>query len=219
MTANHHPSEAWLMDYALGNVPEAFETILMAHVGSCEVCRANVEAAEQFGGEVVAATRAVSDAVSIPLPEIDAAADSAPVMYEPISRAVDAGTNGGFDFFVRTYLNCSSESLRWRRLSSGLAICRLREEGNVKMWLLKARPGTVLPQHTHQGSELTLVLKGAYFCGEALFKAGDIEDADEATRHQPMVTGTEDCICLAVTEGSLQFKSPIAKLAQKFVGI
>jgi putative transcriptional regulator len=217
MSVNHHPSEAWLMDYALGNLPDAFETILTAHVGTCPSCRSDVALAERLGGEILArgnqthaAPRPVDPDM---LPEVDSFADDLP------SRAVDVGANGGFDFFVRTYLKCSSDSLRWRRLGGGLQICRLTEEDNIKMWLLKARPGKVLPQHTHEGSELTLVLKGAYFCGEDLFKAGDIEDADETTYHQPMVTGNDECICLAATEGSLKFDSLVARLAQKFVGI
>ena len=217
MSTNHHPSEAWLMDYTLGNLPESFETILMAHIGQCDECRATVELAEQFGGEVMAATRSIANTATAS-DVLDCVVETA-TTSESVSRAVDVGSNGGFDFFVHTYLKCSSESLRWRKLGSGLQICRLSEEDNVKMWLLKAKPGTVLPQHAHEGSELTLVLKGAYFCGETLFKAGDIEDADEAIAHQPMVTGDEDCICLAVTEGSLKFESMFAKLAQKFVGI
>ena len=217
MSCNHHPSEAWIMDYALGNLPDAFETILMAHIGVCDACRNDVEIAEQLGGEILA--RITDDKATVSPQDLETIMDAKQSLDEHPSRAMDVGGNGGFDFFVRTYLKCSSDSLNWRRLGSGLQICRLSEQDNIKMWLLKARPGTVLPQHTHEASELTLVLKGAYFCGEELFKAGDIEDADESVEHQPMVTGDDDCICLAVTEGSLQFKSIFARMAQRFVGI
>jgi len=42
------------MDYALGNLPEAFETILTAHVGTCCSCRSDVALAERLGGEMLA---------------------------------------------------------------------------------------------------------------------------------------------------------------------
>lgn len=87
------------------------------------------------------------------------------------------------------------------------------------MWLLRAAPGTVLPRHRHAGSELTLVLEGAFFCGSEIFRAGDIEDADEAVHHQPVVTHDGECICLAVTEGSLRFDDWLPRLLQPFIGI
>ena len=64
-----------------------------------------------------------------------------------------------------------------------------------------------------------MVLKGGYFCGSQIFRAGDIEDADEDTTHRPVVTDDGECICLAVTEGELQLKSWLPVLVQPFVGI
>ncbi len=200
-----------------GKSSGGLRTILTAHVGTCCSCRSDVALAERLGGEMLARGN-VSRSVR-GFGDMDGLPDMDPDVHVQHSRAVDVGSNGGFDFFVQTCLKYSSDSFRWRRLGGGLQICRLTEQDNIKMWLLKARPGQVLPQHTHEGSELTLVLKGAYFCGEDLFKVGDIEDADETTSHQPMVTGNEDCICLAATEGSLRFDSLIARIAQKIVGI
>jgi putative transcriptional regulator len=217
MKVQHHPGEAWLLDFALGNLAESFDTIIAAHVGVCAQCRAAITLAEVFGGELLAGLE------SAPL---TLAADAIPDRYEaadsaclPGTRAPAAVTDDSLEFFVSTYLERSAAALPWRRIGHGLRICRLGEQAGLRMWMLRAAPGTVLPRHRHAGSELTLVVKGAYFCGSEIYRAGDVEDADEETLHQPMVTGDGECICLAVTEGNLRFEDWLPRLMQPFIGI
>ena len=217
MSAVHHPSSAWLLDYAAGNAPPLFETILRSHVGACRECRTEVAFAEQLGGELIANGGSLEGTLT---------ADDICDRYEqldsnmaPASRADELVANGNIEQFVAIYLNSSIDALRWKRLGGGLSLCRLAEKHGAQMWMLRGQPGTVLPAHTHAGSELTLVLKGAYFCGSEIFHAGDIEDADETTEHQPVITRYGECICLAVTEGNLRFNNWLPRLVQPFIGI
>lgn len=216
-THQHHPGEAWLLDYALGNLPECFETVIGAHVQVCEHCRESIAAAEVFGGELLAGAATAPLTLTPDAIAWRTEADDTPV--SPASRAVTVGSRDSFDYFVTTYLKCSADALPWKRLGKGLQICLLNQQLPYKIWMLRAAPGTVLPRHTHAGSELTLVMKGAYFCGADIFRAGDIEDADEETLHQPVVTGDSECICLAVTDGNLRFEGWLPRLLQPFVGI
>ncbi|MAK77163.1 MAG: transcriptional regulator, partial [Nisaea sp.] len=48
---------------------------------------------------------------------------------------------------------------------------------------------------------------------------GDFQELDGEIEHQPWVDGGEPCICLAVTDAPLRFKSLAAKLAQPLLGI
>ena len=223
MNPSHHPSEAWLLDFALGNLSVGFETVLSAHIGSCAACRQNVKLAEELGGDILS---------SLPGAAISVATDSHEICAEhsagdeEIDRSGDSGSRAretvtpeSFEHFVKTYLHSSINALKWRTIGKGLQICQLSNEDEVRLWMLKAQPGTVLPEHSHLGSELTMVLEGAYFCGSDIFRAGDIEDADEETLHRPVVTQDAQCICLAVTEGDLQFQSWIPRVLQRFIGI
>ena len=221
MNTSHHPSEAWLLDFALGNLSPAFETVINAHIGTCSKCRDDVHLAESFGGELLANLSAESLTVSIDADSLPLNAESAApaANNEPASRAVETVAPESFAHFVQTYLHSSINALRWRSLGKGLQICQLSNTDDTRLWMLKAQPGTVLPEHTHLGSELTMVLKGSYFCGSEIYRAGDIEDADEQTTHRPVVTQDGECICLAVTEGNLQFKSFMPRLVQPFIGI
>ena len=223
MNTSHHPSEAWLLDFALGNLSPAFETVINAHIGTCAKCREDIKLAESFGGELLANLGGESLSASI---DSESLGDSsigggAGITHGelPASRAVETVAPESFAHFVQTYLHSSINALRWRTLGKGLQICQLSNTDDTRLWMLKAQPGTVLPEHTHPGSELTMVLKGAYFCGSEIYRAGDIEDADEQTTHRPVVTQDGECICLAVTEGSLQFKSLMPRLVQPFIGI
>ena len=217
MKSNHHPSESWLLDYALGNLPESFEVIIRPHVSVCTQCRDAIAFAERLGGNMLAATP-VADHT------IDARAicdnhEQEEMQAGAMSRAEDVAVADDIEQLVATYLSSSLDALPWRRVGKGLRICRLSEHDGTRMWMLRGEPGMVLPDHTHVGSELTLVLKGAYFCGSDIYSAGDIEDADESTQHQPVITRDDECICLAVTEGKLQFQDWLPRLVQPFIGI
>ena len=120
---------------------------------------------------------------------------------------------------IAQFLDCGISALPWRPAGRSLQVARLRAEDEQRLWLIKAAPGTVLPRHSHSGSELTLVLKGAFFSGDTIYSAGDIEDADESTDHQPVVTRDGECLCLAVTEGPLRFRRWTHRLAQGYLGI
>ncbi|MGR8920403.1 MAG: ChrR family anti-sigma-E factor [Gammaproteobacteria bacterium] len=218
-TTQHHPSESWLLDYAVGNLPEMFETVIRAHVGACAECREAVHAAEAFGGELLAAMTAPGSNGGLSAAHICDHYEQGGGLERPASRAFDGALTDDLEQFVGTYLHSSLDALPWRRLGAGLKICQLSEQDGARMWMLRGEPGTVLPEHTHAGSELTLVLKGAYFCGSDIYRAGDIEDADETVDHQPVITRDGECICLAVTEGNLRFHGWLPRLAQPFIGI
>lgn len=217
MNAAHHPSDAFLVDYAAGNTSPLFDTILRAHLGVCAHCRETLLFAEELGGELLSLSAIPGGTLSAR--DICARHERDPRAGPPISRVDGIALDGNIEQLVGTYLNSSIDALPWKRIGKGLRLCRLDERDDARMWMLRAEPGAVLPEHTHSGSELTLVLKGAYFCGSEIFRAGDIEDADEQTEHQPVVTREAECICLAVTEGNLKFNGWLPRLVQPFIGI
>ena len=76
-----------------------------------------------------------------------------------------------------------------------------------------------MPDHGHQGIEMTLVLQGAFMDDDGYFSRGDVEMADSDLHHTPVADIHEDCICLAVTDAPLQFQGLIHKIAQRFARI
>ncbi|MGE3391328.1 MAG: ChrR family anti-sigma-E factor [Gammaproteobacteria bacterium] len=212
----HHPGSGWLMDYACGHLSPAFEIVIASHLLGCPACREDLRAAEVVGAEFMLA----SDGPPLAL-TADAIMDSA-----ARTPAFDYRSSGSrlpqtvdLTGLVSSYLSISLDALRWRGGAGGVWIAKLRDHDDDRLWLLRARPGAVLPRHTHRGSELTLVLQGAYVVGEQVFSVGALEDADEETSHQPIVTTTGECVCLAATSAPLRFDGWAARLAQRFLGI
>ena len=74
-----------------------------------------------------------------------------------------------------------------------------------------------MPDHTHTGTELTLVLTGAFSHDGGRFACGDVEDADSTVDHQPVVEDGEECVCLVAMEGQLHLRGWIGRLMQPFV--
>ena len=66
-------------------------------------------------------------------------------------------------------------------------------------------PGADMPDHTHVGSELTLVLRGALTDGERIFRRGDLADLGEEGTHHPIVHGDEPCYCVVANEAWPKF--------------
>ena len=221
MNLNHHPGESWLMDYALGNLDSRFDTVLRAHLAVCSSCRDSVKLAEQFGGELLA-TLTPDESIGCDAGSARSICDNheqQPASSHVVSRAADIAVGDDIEQFVNTFLDSSLDALPWRGIGKGLKLCRLGTTEDVRLWMLRGAPGTVLPEHTHAGSELTLVLKGSYFCGNRIYGPGDIEDADESTEHQPVITRDGECICLAATEGPLRFRGWLPRALQPLIGI
>jgi len=111
------------------------------------------------------------------------------------------------------------DAAKWRTLGPGIQHMPLVAADGVTARLLRIAPGRSVFDHSHGGTELTLVLNGSYLAQGQRFVRGDLEMADENTQHRP-VAGAEDvCICLAVTDAPLRFGNWIGRLMQPFIGI
>ena len=82
------------------------------------------------------------------------------------------------------------------------------------MRMLSIPAAQAVPEHGHRGLELTLVLSGAFADATGLFRAGDLEIADEEIGHTPRATEEGPCVCVAATDAPLRFRAIIPRLLQ-----
>jgi putative transcriptional regulator len=108
---------------------------------------------------------------------------------------------------------------KWRWMGPGVRVRDVHapREGECRVILLEIQPGRETPRHTHGGVELTCVLSGAYAVGDRRFDVGDLEEADEATLHQPRVVSEEACLCVAALDGQILLDGWIGRLFQPFI--
>lgn len=207
---HHHIPDNLLLSYASGSLSHPFSLVVAAHISVCDECRARLGAHQSAGGALLemADPIVVSDARKADVfARLDDAVDTAPV-YE---------RSGIFPSPVMQALNGLPP--KWQTLGLGArqSILSQGSEGSVR--LLYIPPGQAVPDHGHNGLELTMVLQGAFSDETGRYGAGDIEVADADLEHTPTAEDGEPCICLAATDASLRFNAWMPRMLQPFFRI
>lgn len=199
-----HVPEAMLAACAAGTLPYPFAALVATHVTLCDECRARLDAHHALAGLVL------DDLAPVPLgPEagerllagLDGPPDPVPLVGDPdypLPLAEIVGTAGP----------------RWRSLGFGARQAILWSGGAGSLRLLSIPAGQAVPEHSHGGLELTLVLSGAFSDETGLFAAGDLEVADEDLDHTPRATDDGPCLCVAATDAPLRFRALLPRLLQ-----
>lgn len=216
MTIKHHLTDHLLMGYAAGTLPEAFNLIVASHVSMCDDCRARLASYEALGGAVLNDSAAVqADMSPGSLDDCLARLDDAG-QVQPSTRDTGAYT---LPAPLRDYVGGDRDAIRWKSVGGGVKQAILPTTSTASARLLLIPAGAAVPDHGHRGIELTMVLQGAFSDETDRFGRGDVEIADEDLEHMPVAEPGEDCICLAVTDAPLRFRSWLPRLAQPFLRI
>lgn len=204
----HHLSDELLTGYAAGNLPEAFSLIAATHVSLCDECRSRLSALEALGGAMVEAESEVAMS--------DGALDRAMArLTAPVARPAPVPPRRGvLPRPVRDYVGGDVDSVRWKTLGMGVRQAILPTSRGAMARLLYIPAGQAVPDHGHRGTELTLVLQGAFRDDTDRFGPGDLEIATEDLEHTPVAEAGVDCICLAATDAPLRFNSLMPRLLQ-----
>lgn len=215
----HHLTEALLMGYSAGSLPEAFELVVASHVSMCDECRARLAAYDALGGAVMEETEAADlqdDSFAATLRLIEA--DAPPAPPAPSWGGIAAG--GVLPSPLQAYVGGDLEAVKWRRLGGGVFDSVIHtSDGEASARLLRIAPGRAVPDHGHEGSELTLVLQGAFSDAAGRFGPGDVEVATDEVEHTPVAEAGEVCICLAAMDNPLRFNRLLPRLAQRVMRI
>ena len=213
MTIRHHLSDQLLMAYSAGDLPEGFALVIATHLSLCDECRARVGAFDAVGGAVVEdGFCSMSDgSLEACLSRIDGLSQITPRPRQ---------ARGIIPAPLVDYIGGGLADVKWRPLGFGAkqAILRMSDRG-ASVRLLSIPGGSAMPEHSHRGTELTLVLQGAFRDETDRFGPGDIEVADDNLEHTPVAEEGQTCICLAATEAPLRFNRLIPRLAQPFFRI
>ncbi|MEL6571769.1 MAG: ChrR family anti-sigma-E factor [Pseudomonadota bacterium] len=216
-TIKHHLTDDLLMAYSAGTLPEAFNLVVATHISMCDECRARLASFDAVGGEVMAGVETVElaeNSLTAVMEKIQAGAGIS--IDKPKSvRAPDSI----FPMPLQEYVSGDLDAVKWRMVGGGVSQAILNTSKDATVRLLKIPAGTAVPDHGHRGTELTLVLQGAFKDETDRFGAGDIEVANEDLHHTPVAEQGEDCICLAASDAPLRFNGILPRIAQRFVGI
>ena len=219
MRVNHKVSDELLLDYASGSLGESWSLAVSTHLALCPESRQRLEALEMTGGALLSDITPVDEVSEDQWQKIRKLlkADATTVSSPPAVQTHDGAV---LPEPLRSYAGGDVDALKWKQLGPGAYHFPIRtRDGEANVRLLRIPAGKPVPEHTHGGRELTVVLSGYFKDGNDVFRRGDFEEADEDLTHQPIAGEGEDCICLAVTDAPLKFKSWLVRLVQPVLGI
>jgi putative transcriptional regulator len=214
LTVAFHPDIATLMAFSAGTLDEPYAVVVSTHLAMCEACREQLRRTDLIGGALLASEPAAPMSMGA-LDRLLAAADDDAII---VAERPPAST---VPLPLTRYLPDGLEGVRWRWSGPGVAVADLPTDPSARgrLMLLRVGAGRKVPEHSHGGQELTLLLQGAYRDRFGRFAAGDIADHDEDVEHQPIAEPGEDCICLVAVDAKLSFRSRLIRLLQPLFGL
>lgn len=201
------------MGYSAGALPEAFNVVVASHISMCDTCRAALAEYDAIGGALLddEGVEMGEDSLAAALAMISEV-QTPPAPRTPRPDAVLPSP-------IRSYVGGDLDAVKWRKIGGGVSQMILPTSKGATARLLHIPAGTEMPDHGHHGTELTLVLKGAFVDDEDRFAVGDVEVANEDLKHTPVAAEGDDCICIAACDAPLQFDGILPKIAQRIFRI
>jgi len=207
--ASYRPIDALLAGYCAGALDRPTHSLIASHLLLKPDNRAFVAALEGL------AAQEVDHLTPVPLASRDerlaaifGSRDAAPVV--PSSSTLPAP--------LLRLIGSDVNDLKWRNKIPGVREYRISESGRGEASLLWVRGGRRMPAHTHEGSEVTLVLKGAFSDTTGQYARGDIAIAEDDLDHKPVTDDREDCLCFIVTDAPLHLTGPVGRILDRFFG-
>ncbi|WP_346893943.1 ChrR family anti-sigma-E factor [uncultured Roseibium sp.] len=221
MKPRHHIRDELLAAYAMGDLTEGWSLAVATHLALCPDCRARLARFEAAAGDMLEKIEPAERSVDTSWQALrQRIAQAPPPAANPSPKVDESRGDYVLPAPLRNYVGSDVEQLKWKALGRGayqVLVPTGDEETSVR--LLRIPAGKPVPEHGHGGRELTLVLSGSFSDATGRYGRGDLEDADEDLEHQPIAGDEEDCICLAVTDAPLRFKSRLLRLVQPMLGI
>jgi putative transcriptional regulator len=212
----HRPSDDVLMSYAAGTLRQGPALVVAAHLALCPGSSERVRQFEAFGGitlEQASVAEVSIGALEKTLARLDS---QAPAQVLPRGNwLADLPEGMSLPSPLEHY-----DIGKWKFLSPGVQWSSIGKGGPARSrpMLLRAKPGMVLPEHTHSGTEYSLVLKGTLRDATGDYHVGDLIVVDASLEHQPAAGPDEECICLAVVDGRLRMKNLLGRIVQPLLG-
>lgn len=221
----HHPDDTYLAAYASGQLGEAESLVIAAHAAFCPHCHAAISSFEHVGGclledEIpIALCDDALDHLIMQLAETPQEPQPTPASENKTPKTPDFISGVTLPTPLRQYIERLDPNTNWQAMIKGLDYVPLQvgQRAQCKTKLLRIRAGAVMPQHSHDGEELTLVLRGAFSDSRGWFGPGDLACTDQDVDHKPVADSNEDCICLVVTTDNLRLTGTLTKFLNPFI--
>jgi putative transcriptional regulator len=215
---NFHPSFTQLRSFSAGNCEPALALMISAHVDMCPQCHQDcIEFQAELASELFTRQASVAPldsqfyammSVITSLPETKITA--------PEISCTSIELDGKFFELPRALSRHVKKTGNWSRLVGKLwqAPVDLGDIGIANFMYMEK--GGRVPEHTHKGTEMTLVVDGQYGDGIAEYDSGDFTIMNNTHNHLPHSQADDGCLVFTLIDQPLHFTAGIARLLNPF---
>ncbi|TPH12089.1 ChrR family anti-sigma-E factor [Litorilituus lipolyticus] len=218
----HHPTFELLKSFVDGELPASLSAGIAIHADMCPTCQhqiaqlteqvaeANFEFEETFLDRfIVDEGEDIADMPAISFEQMIDNITSTDELVEPEVKTPKQVTFNEQSYVLPTALN----NMQFSKTANIGKLSRARiqlDEDEIHTSLLHIAPGGGVPEHTHKGFELTLLLEGSFDDENGHYEKGDFIMLSGDHQHHPV--STEGCLCYTVANDALHFTQGINKL-------
>jgi putative transcriptional regulator len=208
-----HPGITLLEQFAEGTLNADVALAIAAHIDLCPHCQQlSHDLANDLAGQL---QQLEVKADNTDWNTMLAAIVSEPQQPKPFASATTAVApivvNQREFILPRALQRLAAKHGKWLQLG-GISTAKLPAGNNYHLSLLYISKNTEVPQHTHLGLEMTLVLAGKIVDEKGEYAAGDLLINSPDDTHTPRTLADEDCLCLSVLSAPLKFKKGLTRL-------
>lgn len=217
---NHHPKFELIQAFVNGDLPASLSVGVAIHADMCPVCQQTIAQITEQVAETSFEEEYLDRFIVDDIEALDAvAAIDFDHMIDDIVESSDISValpkvEKTISFNDKTYSIPSA--LNNMELGKHAHIGKLTRsriqlnENEIHTSLLHIQPGGGVPEHTHKGFELTVLLEGSFHDESGEYVKGDFIMLDSSHQHHPI--STNGCLCYTVANDALHFTQGINKL-------
>jgi putative transcriptional regulator len=210
----NHPQDALLAAYSAGSLSLSQALCISVHLERCPDCGRKLQRLNCVGSELMQELK--------PAPVSAELRDKLFARLDSLSAETSAENHSQPRSTVprclQQFVRGSYDDLPWRRISADIRSVDLcRDSNGARVELLKIKPGGSAITHTHLGDEYTVILEGSFSDETGLYSEGDFLLRGKDDKHTPVASLHRECLCLAVTEGPIQFTGFFSRLMNPFI--
>lgn len=214
----HHPKFELIQSFVNGDLPASLSAGIAIHADMCSECNQQIaQLTEQLSYasfEEVHLDNFIMDKPDIKFDDADFEQAIAAITESSDIDVIRPQIEKNITFKDKVYsLPSVLNNMALGKTANIGKLARARiqlDENEIHSSLLHIEPGGSVPEHTHNGFELTVLIEGKFTDEEGEYVPGDFIMLDKNNQHHPV--SEKGCLCFTVANDSLHFTQGINKL-------
>lgn len=218
--------EILLMDYAAGTLDRAHNILVASYLTLSPAGRRYVSDCEALGAAMMEHLCDEATMEKTCLESVLARIDCEDNHYTDINSMEEPGRMDSFHIencaalprpLAQMLSYSKKSSIKWTGNLTGIEWIDLKfDDSPTRARLIRCCPGFVLPHHHHHGTEITLVLDGAFEDSSGRYVRGDLVIMDDGSDHKPEADKDLGCVILTLNVSPIRFTGVLTRFLNPF---